>query len=242
MNTILPSFRFDYGNLPAVEISALRAQASRVRKLNKSVMSAIIEVGKDLLDAKSQLEHGQFRDWVEIECGFNIRTAENYMSAAQFAEGKNATVSLLPPAVVYKLAAKSTPASIVDQVLERAAKGEPINQVDVETAIGNAKLARHLELKKKRATAKRLATMSARKQRPQGETFEPDFLGEEDDEEDDIPPRKKEAFLIFANEALKLAKYDGEIDDEVIEAAQEAVSAWSQLLEALRAVRSAEAA
>ena len=37
-----------------------------------------------------------------------MRSAQNYMRAAEFAEGKHETVSLLEPAAVYKLVAKST--------------------------------------------------------------------------------------------------------------------------------------
>jgi hypothetical protein len=53
---------------------------------------------------------------------------------------------------------------------------------------------------------------------------------DDDDEEDDAPPRKKDAFLVFANEALLLAKYDGPVDSEVIEAAKATASAWCRLV------------
>lgn len=53
----------------------------------------------------------------------------------------------------------------------------------------------------------------------------------DDDEEDEVddPPRKKDAFLVFANEAMLLAKYDGPIDREVIQAAKDTASAWKRL-------------
>jgi hypothetical protein len=56
-------------------------------------------------------------------------------------------------------------------------------------------------------------------------------LEEDDDsEEEAVPTRKKDAFLIFANEALLLAKYDGPIDLEIIEAAKDTASAWGRLV------------
>src|SRR5258706_10024919 len=91
---------FDYGGLPTVEVAALRAQAQRIRKSNRLIMSTILQVGRELIDIKARLPHGRFRDWVEIECGLNARTAERYVGAARFAEGKNDTVSHLAPAVV----------------------------------------------------------------------------------------------------------------------------------------------
>lgn len=58
-------------------------------------------------------------------------------------------------------------------------------------------------------------------------------IEEDDDDDDDTeesPERKRDAFLIFANEAMLLAKYDGPICDRVIEAARRTERAWSLLV------------
>jgi hypothetical protein len=44
------------------------------------------------------------------------------------------------------------------------------------------------------------------------------------------PPRKKDAFLLFANEAMLLATYDGPVDEEIIEAARDTAAAWRRLV------------
>ena len=54
--------------------------------------------------------------WIEREVGILRRTAQAYMSAAKLAE-KSATVALLLPATVYRLAAPSVPAAVVEIVL-----------------------------------------------------------------------------------------------------------------------------
>ncbi|QDW38761.1 hypothetical protein FFI89_017385 [Bradyrhizobium sp. KBS0727] len=132
--------RFDYDAVPAVTAKALRAQASRIRKTVSGATKAIIEIGCDLIAVKQSLvERGHFRDWVEAECGLKLRTAENYMRAAQFAEGRNATVALLNPGIVYRLAAKSALAEIVQSVLDRAANGEVVSDGSVIAAFDEAR-------------------------------------------------------------------------------------------------------
>ncbi len=72
-------------------------------------MEAICDIGVQLCGAKLKLGHGQFVQWVESECGFSLRSAQNYMRASEFAADKYATVALLPPATCTALSAKNRP-------------------------------------------------------------------------------------------------------------------------------------
>ena len=137
-----PCAPFDYDGVPADTAEALRAQALRIRALVKNTTAIIIQVGNDLIAVKQAIEHGKFLDWIEAECGFSIRTAENYIRAAEFAEGKNATVAILNPATVYRLAAKSAPVEIVNAVIGRAEKGEIVSDRDVVAALEEARYQR----------------------------------------------------------------------------------------------------
>src|SRR5438270_10357528 len=92
------SARFDYSVLGGNVASDLPAAAARIRE---RLCAPIIDVGKDLLQVKARLEHGQFIEWVERECGINKRTAQRMMVAAEWAEGKGDIVTLLPPSVLY---------------------------------------------------------------------------------------------------------------------------------------------
>ena len=108
----------------------LRKLAEQVRKHSRSSTKSIIAIGEALRDAKKHLEHGKFVEWVVAECGFTIRTAQNYLRAAELTD-KSEIVSLLNPAAIYRLAKASTPPDVVDRVLEMLYAGE----VPTEAAI-----------------------------------------------------------------------------------------------------------
>jgi Protein of unknown function (DUF3102) len=225
---------FTYDGLPAVTAAALRAEAGRIRKLLKATVPTIIEVGRALIEVKAQLDHGKFGDWVDSECGFSLSSAENYMRVAERFGDKIATVANLSPTTVYRLAAKSTPPSIVEAALQCAARGDVISDICVETAVDKAKIERRQAAKKKKATKRRAETIKRRAQNPTP------FAISEDDEDDDVerisPAEKMNAFLLHSDTAMGLAKhflatYDGPMNDKVLEAARATASAWCQLLE-----------
>jgi DUF3102 family protein len=95
----------------------LRNLAEQVRNHSRSSTKAIIAIGEALRDAKQHLGHGRFGKWVVAECGFTIRSAQNYMRAAELTD-KSEIVSRLNPAAIYRLAKASTPPDVVDRVLE----------------------------------------------------------------------------------------------------------------------------
>ena len=135
----VPVGPFDYTIVAAGAAAELQDSAGRIRGLVKSTISNIILVGATLRRLKPTIEHGQFANWIESECGFSVRTAENYMAASTFAEGKNETVALLQPATVYRLAAKGAPREIVDDVIRRAENGDVVSDADVALALKQAK-------------------------------------------------------------------------------------------------------
>jgi hypothetical protein len=94
----------------------LRALAEQVRRHSRSSSKSIIAIGEALRDAKGHLEHGKFGDWVATECGLTMRTAQNYMRAAELTD-KSEIVSLLNPAAIYRLAKPTTPPDVVARVL-----------------------------------------------------------------------------------------------------------------------------
>lgn len=155
-----PCEPFDYGEVAPDVAAALRAQAFRIRDMVTVTTSAIIRIGNDLIAVKQALEPGKFRGWIESECGFSVRTAENYMGAARLAEGRNATVAFLQPATVYRLAAKSAPAEIVNAVLQRAEQGETVSDRDVAAALDEVRFQRReaeRKIKRKSLTKRQLA-------------------------------------------------------------------------------------
>src|SRR6266404_2790077 len=106
---------FTYDAVPAVMAAALREQAARIRKLDRDALQTVTEAGRELLDAKDKLQ-GRFIQWVEAECGFSLKTAENYMNAAKRG-GEFVNVTNLSLGVIYRLTTKSVPSGVVDAVL-----------------------------------------------------------------------------------------------------------------------------
>lgn len=88
---------------------------------------------------KAQLDHGLFLLWLKSEMGLEPRTAQNFMQAAERFEGKSEIVSHLPPTVLYKLAAPSTPEPVLTAVLKRIEAGETIQPKAIEVEIREAR-------------------------------------------------------------------------------------------------------
>ena len=97
------------------------AQASRLAEIAaaaRGVMrSSIRELGILLCEAKELLPHGKFEGWARRELGVSLRSAENYMAAARFLEGKTETVAHLPASVIYRIAAPSAPPELVADIV-----------------------------------------------------------------------------------------------------------------------------
>jgi len=103
-------------------------------------------------------------------------------------------------------------------------------------ALRRAKLERQQEKKKKlrKLAAKRNA--ETRKYRAENSDWlraleEP--ATEDDEIEPACPQEKINAFLIFSNEAVLLAKYDGPRNNKVLEAAKATAAAWNRLVASL---------
>jgi hypothetical protein len=120
--------RFDYAALTPDVADAARAARDRIKA---RIHSTLYEIGRDLIDMKTRLGHGNFSLWVAAELSFSLRTAENYMKAAKFVEGKSETVALFPPRALYALAAPSAPREIVQEVLAAADAGTliPVDEI-----------------------------------------------------------------------------------------------------------------
>jgi hypothetical protein len=153
---------FSYDALTAIEAKTLRSQAERIRKSVKTSTAAIIEVGVVLILVKKCLEHGQFSKWVEAECCFSIASAGRFMRTATFAEGKIVTVTNLSATTVYEISAKSAPPAIVQDVLDRAAKGEIVSDKYVRDALDEARFQKREEDRKQKIAARRPEPKSAR--------------------------------------------------------------------------------
>jgi len=141
--------RFNYALLDPAIAAAVQDTAQRIRAV---VARSFVEIGQDLMQVKDALPHGRFTTWAQAELGMTQRTAENYMQAARFLDGKPETISHLPQGILYKLAAPTAPTDLVDKVVAAAASGDPLPAATVKRELDEAhNRALHLELERKAA-------------------------------------------------------------------------------------------
>jgi hypothetical protein len=153
---------FDYEVLAPDDATALRKQGARILERIKTTTDAIVEIGRDLIAVKGHLDHGLFERWLRTELRMTPRTAQRYMRAAEFAEGKNDTVSFFTPTALHLLAAKSTPPEIVNGVLNRVRNGDVVADDDIRAMLDEARYQRRQEAEQQQRRDRR-ARMSKRR-------------------------------------------------------------------------------
>jgi hypothetical protein len=94
-----------------------------------------IEIGQRLIDAKRLCGHGNWLPWLDREFGWSDDTAINYMRVAELAKSRNIRDLNVPVSGLYLLARPSTPQSVRDDVLQRAADGEAISFEDIKREV-----------------------------------------------------------------------------------------------------------
>ena len=83
---------------------SLEVIAKQLATVMKREAGEIIAIGGLLLEAKAQLEHGEWLPWLKENFGSSVQTAENYMNAARLAAKIPNVVNLkLRPTALYLL-------------------------------------------------------------------------------------------------------------------------------------------
>jgi hypothetical protein len=59
--------------------SEINREHAQVQECFRAGFNHALRVGELLFEAKDELEHGKFTDWVEANCDFGIRMAQHYM-------------------------------------------------------------------------------------------------------------------------------------------------------------------
>jgi hypothetical protein len=148
---------FDYNKVSPATAETLRRTVSLIHTIQRS---AIVDLGKHLDTAKRLLEHGAFSAWAEAELKMTLRTAERYIMTARFLDGKPDTMSLLPSTILYALAAPSTPANLVEEVVAEAEAGALPTPHEIKSRLTSASEAK--------AEAAKSAEQKARERKAKG--------------------------------------------------------------------------
>ncbi|OSJ17133.1 hypothetical protein BST63_24505 [Bradyrhizobium canariense] len=131
---------FDYSDIPPNETQQLRLIAQRVKKLLPTIIPAIIQVGTHLEEAKSMIPHGRFGAYCLEEMGISDKSAQNYMNLAKLARSQDpAELAKLAAGAAYELAAKSTPETVVSEVLSDVRAGRSVSEGEVKERIAKAR-------------------------------------------------------------------------------------------------------
>lgn len=123
---------FDYSTLS----EGLAEEARQVAaKIKAGWGGTILHTGRQLKVMKEKLEHGRFHQWVAAEFGWNEKAVQRYLNAFEAFGSESDILSVLSVSAIYKLAAPSTPASIREEIVARAAAGERFAVAEVHEMV-----------------------------------------------------------------------------------------------------------
>ena len=139
---------FDYTSLDTKSRAVVQECANEIRNLIKRTAQDVIDIGQKLIEAKEQLGHGQFEDWLRTEFNWGQWTARKFMQVARQFKSVNFTDLSIDTSALYLLAAPSTPEMVRQEALERARQGEAITNSKVKTIASQYKKPAECDLSK----------------------------------------------------------------------------------------------
>ena len=131
---------FDYKILPPEKRILVQKYTGEIKERLRRTAQDVWEVGKKLVEVRSQLQYGQLDSWLSAEFGWSRRTAYNFINVYEsFREGANFAQLDIATSALYKLAAPSTPESVRQQFLDKAQQGQKITHKDISQALRQTK-------------------------------------------------------------------------------------------------------
>lgn len=126
--TALANTGFNYASVATDKAASARAAAERIRGRMQLAAESIIAVGRELIEQKKSLGHGNFLPWIKTEFGMSEDTAERYMKVSTEFGANSAPVRNLNFKALTALA--YSPPEVRAEVEERAAKGEMVTAAE----------------------------------------------------------------------------------------------------------------
>lgn len=123
---------FQYLDLPVDHALVVRSATERIHLRMKRASEDIVEIGRDLIEVKKVLPHGQFGHWLQAEFEMTDRTAQNFIRVAEKFGNKNEIIAFFNPTILYELSAPSTPDPVVVQAIKKIETGEKVTVADVQ--------------------------------------------------------------------------------------------------------------
>lgn len=148
---------FDYAAMPEDVAERQRERAAKIARIYRKTVEAAGAIGRELLAAQAELEHGLFLRWVEGANGMSKSSAYRFMDMARSFGDKLPTVGSLPMTVIHKLSEKSTPEPVRAAVLRRFEAGETVAADQIMDEVREAKIKARANASKEREEARRAA-------------------------------------------------------------------------------------
>lgn len=142
MSKSLATTTFDYTALDKDTAGKLRTLAAQIRKEKVKYVAVILETGSILATAHELLANhgdGTYHRWIETECGFCRRTADNYLNSWTVFKDQATVAQSFTPTAMYLLASKSTAPAAVKEAIKLADKGVQIDEPEAKEIVAKHK-------------------------------------------------------------------------------------------------------
>lgn len=163
-----PSSTFDYAGIPPASVTVLRSASTEIRSRIKRQNEAIIATGEQLRTAEELLQ-GRFVEWIATELDMSVRTAQNYMRAAEVWGSECATIAHLPPNILYLTAAKSTPDEVRKEMVDAFKGGRVFDGAAIEDRVRVARNKAQEERRNAKIPPEKRRRLAAAKERRETE-------------------------------------------------------------------------
>lgn len=131
----LDRLNYDYSQIGEEHRERVQYATIAIQDHMRRTADSLIRAGKELLEVKAILSHGQFGEWLEVEFGMSHSTANNWMNAAKVYGDKIPTVGNLSQTALILLAAPNTPEAAREEVEAQVqATGKSPTRKEVEGA------------------------------------------------------------------------------------------------------------
>lgn len=119
---------FDYASLDEETFKFVSDRTKEIKRLAKRAVEDVINIGLYLMQIKEKLGHGNFYSWLELEFSeISLSHAATLMRVAERFKSVNFTDLNILPSALYELSRSNVPDRAVEEVLDRARKGEKIS-------------------------------------------------------------------------------------------------------------------
>ncbi|MBF0229190.1 MAG: DUF3102 domain-containing protein [Desulfamplus sp.] len=148
MNEIITQEIFDYNLIPATDRDLVKTKTIETKILIKQTSQGIIEIGKNLIELKPIIGHGNWIQWLRAELKWSDGTARKFMQAgAKFGNRSNSNDLDCSKETLFFLAQDDIPESAIEEIIERKEAGETTTTAKAKEVVADHKEIEELKAK-----------------------------------------------------------------------------------------------